>query len=76
LRGKIYLKESDLVAAATLGERYQTFSLFNSQGALIYTGKASDIRYGLTLPDVPPGAYYIILEGKDEKRQFTVVVGQ
>jgi hypothetical protein len=74
-RGKVYLKENVLVSTA-LEERYEMLFLFDTQGALRYTGKASDLQHGLTLPDVTPGVYYLILEGKNGKKQFKIVVGE
>ncbi|MDR0711435.1 MAG: InlB B-repeat-containing protein, partial [Prevotellaceae bacterium] len=74
-RGKVYLKEHALASTA-LEERYETLFLFDTQGVLRYTGKASDLQHGLTLPDVTPGVYYLVLEGKNGKRRFKIVVGE
>jgi uncharacterized repeat protein (TIGR02543 family) len=68
----VRLKEEFLIDL-TLEERYSTLILFDVQGKLLYTGKASDLRQGLVMPSLP-GIYFLSLEGKAGKKQFKVVV--
>jgi hypothetical protein len=72
--GAIRLRESAL-ADEELEERYATFYLFDVQGKLVNTGKASALRNGLAMPELS-GMYYLILEGKAGKMQLKVVVGE
>jgi uncharacterized repeat protein (TIGR02543 family) len=54
-------------------ERYSTLMLLNVQGNVVYAGKASDLKQGLTMP-LMPGIYHLLLEGKAGRVLFKVAV--
>ncbi|MDR3188861.1 MAG: T9SS type A sorting domain-containing protein, partial [Prevotellaceae bacterium] len=70
--GVVRLKE-DLLADEQLVERYATFQLFDMQGKLLHSGKASELLQGLSMPTIS-GVYLIILEGNAGKLEVKAVV--
>ncbi|MDR3187614.1 MAG: InlB B-repeat-containing protein, partial [Prevotellaceae bacterium] len=70
--GVVRLKE-DILADEQLAERYAAFQLFDVQGRLLHSGKASELLQGLSMPTIS-GVYLIILEGKAGKLEMKAVV--
>jgi uncharacterized repeat protein (TIGR02543 family) len=64
-----------LFTDSALEERYETFRLFDAQGALLLVGKTSELRTGVSMP-VNPGIYYLVLEGNAGQKPLKVVVRQ
>jgi uncharacterized repeat protein (TIGR02543 family) len=70
----VRLKEEFLIDLNVgLEERYASLYLLDVQGKLVYAGKPSELRQGLTMP-ATPGAYYLVLEGKAGRKLFKVTV--
>jgi uncharacterized repeat protein (TIGR02543 family) len=77
---KIYLKRSIIIDGESDGAdadankvRYSTYRLFNSIGKLVFSGSASVLTDGLTMPKTP-GAYFLILDGKAGRRVIRIAV--
>jgi uncharacterized repeat protein (TIGR02543 family) len=72
--GVVHLKEELLIDHnADLEERYANLHLIDVHGGVVYTGKASELLQGLTMP-FTPGIYYIVLDGKAGKKAIQVTV--
>jgi hypothetical protein len=56
-------------------EFYAKFYLLDAQGRPVFTGSASALRAGLTMPETP-GIYHLVLEGKAGRKVVKVAVGQ
>ena len=69
----IHLKEEFLIND-NLEERYATLSLIDAQGKVVYVGKPSELRQGLTIPDIPSGLYHLVLDGKAGRKLFKIMV--
>jgi hypothetical protein len=68
----VRLKE-DLLIDEQLAERYAAFQLFDVQGKLLHSGKASELLQGLSMP-ATSGVYLFILKGKAGKLEVKAVV--
>jgi uncharacterized repeat protein (TIGR02543 family) len=72
----VHLKEELIIGLnADLEDRYATLYLLDVQGNVLYTGKSSELRQGMTMPSTP-GVYFLILEGKAGRKLLKVTVLQ
>jgi hypothetical protein len=71
--GLIRLKQVELLDDED--KLYTRLYLFDDQGHPVFTGSASELRFGLTMPEMP-GVYHLVLEGKAGRKVLMVVVGQ